>query len=284
MNDFEICNIFYINPCFCSWAFLWCFIFDVVKISVFACCVSSTINYFCCTCILFSSTYLISLFLLGFGKSAESVVILFKLSLVSVSFKMLWFTSEWLSLCDSCSLLIVGFSFDFAFGFISCTDAIVTSMAGGVVLQVQWCCWNHLLQRLKFASAVRKCQGFCRGISMFFSIYLSKKKCWSNWIHRNLKKLLFQQQEMSCLIKKVSFIFYTIFKLLRCRSFPVLNADVCLLVSYFCCSCILVSKTWDIKRMLTLLCQYKWQKFNKMNEKRSLGYQCGCWICNWANY
>ena len=34
-----------------------------------------------------------------------------------------------------------------------------------------------------------------------------------------------------------------------------------------------VSKTQGIEKMLNLLYQYKWQKFNKMNEKRSLEYQ-----------
>ena len=33
------------------------------------------------------------------------------------------------------------------------------------------------------------------------------------------------------------------------------------------------SKKWDIKRIVTLLFSYMWQKFNKMNEKRSLMYQ-----------
>ena len=31
--------------------------------------------------------------------------------------------------------------------------------------------------------------------------------------------------------------------------------------------------TWSIERTLTFLYQYKWQKFNKMDDKRSLGYQ-----------
>ena len=34
--------------------------------------------------------------------------------------------------------------------------------------------------KFAFASAVGKCQGFCWGISLFFSICLSKKKCWGN--------------------------------------------------------------------------------------------------------
>ena len=129
-------------------------------------------------------------------------------------------------------------------------------------------------QRTKFASTVGKCRGFCRGISMFFS----------NWILRNLKKVFFQprirkyiflfkkRKRNVLLNKKRIFIFYTIFKLSWCRWFTVLSADVCFLFSYFCCSLIPVFKTQGIERMLTLFYQYKWQKFNKMNEKRILGY------------
>lgn len=56
-------------------------------------------------------------------------------------------------------------------------------------------------------------------------------------------------------------------------SITVLSTYICFLFSYFCHSIIPVSKTQDIERMLTLLYQYKRQKFDKMNEKRSLGYQ-----------
>lgn len=56
-------------------------------------------------------------------------------------------------------------------------------------------------------------------------------------------------------------------------SITVLFTYICFLFSYFCHSIIPVSKTQDIERMLTLLYQYKRQKFDKMNEKRSLGYQ-----------
>ena len=35
--------------------------------------------------------------------------------------------------------------------------------------------FEEFLQGSKFASAVSKCQGFCQGISMFFSICLSRK-------------------------------------------------------------------------------------------------------------
>ena len=37
--------------------------------------------------------------------------------------------------------------------------------------------------------------------------------------------------------------------------------------------------------MLTFLYQYKWQKFNKMNENRSLEYHSGSteYVYNWEN-
>ena len=140
-----------------------------------------------------------------------------------------------------------------------------------------------IIQRLKFALTVGKCRGFCRGISMFFSICLGQKNAEAinflgilkNNFSKN-KKYIFsstKKKEMSCLIKKYIFIFYTIFKLSWCRSFTVLSTDVCFPFSYiFLFSYTSFSKTWGIERILALLYQYKWQKFNKMNKKRSLGY------------
>ena len=66
-------------------------------------------------------------------------------------------------------------------------------------------------------------------------------------------------------------IFYTIFKLSGRKSFAVLPTDVCINFSYYCCFLISVSKTRGKERMLTLLYQFKWQKFNKMNEKEVWG-------------
>ena len=42
---------------------------------------------------------------------------------------------------------------------------------------------------------------------------------------------------------------------------------------YFGCSLVPVFKKRDIERILTLPYSNKWQMFNKINEKRSLGYQ-----------
>ena len=103
----------------------------------------------------------------------------------------------------------------------------------------------HILQQSsKFASAVGKCRGFCRGISTFFCICLSKKKkCWGNW----MMMMMFSTQITNLISWR--------------RPFTVLSTYFCVLFSYFCCSLILVSKKWDIERRLTQ------------------GYR----ICSWAN-
>ena len=57
------------------------------------------------------------------------------------------------------------------------------------------------------------------------------------------------------------------------RSFTVLSTYFYILLPYFCCSLITVSKKLDIERILTLTYSYKWQNFNKINERKSQGYQ-----------
>ena len=69
------------------------------------------------------------------------------------------------------------------------------------------------------------------------------------------------------LIKKL-FLSFTQFS-----TFTVLSADVYIPSLYFCRSLILVSKKLNIETMLTLPYSNNWQKFNKINEKRSLEYQ-----------
>ena len=69
---------------------------------------------------------------------------------------------------------------------------------------------------------------------------------------------------MFCLIKS-----YFCFS----QKFQTLSHNACILFSYFCCSLIVVSEKRDIKRILALPYSKKWQKFNKKNKKRSLGYQ-----------
>ena len=76
---------------------------------------------------------------------------------------------------------------------------------------------------------------------------------------------------MSCSIKKV-FLFFTRFSNFHDADHLLYYSPMS--VFSFHTFLIPVSKTRDIERMLTLLYQYKWQKFNEMNEKRSLEYQC----------
>ena len=116
--------------------------------------------------------------------------------------------------------------------------------------------------------------------TMFFSICLGKRSAKAIEFLGILKKyfsknisIFVKKKRNVCLIKKKIFIFYMIFKLSWYRSFAILSTDVCFHFSYFCSSLILVSKTQGIERILTLLSQYKWQKFNKMNEKINLGHQ-----------
>ena len=120
------------------------------------------------------------------------------------------------------------------------------------------------------------------GISMNFSICLGKKNAEAvefsgilkNFFSKNKKIYFFVLKKMSCLMNKAIFNFYTISKLSWCNHlYTVLTTDVCLLFSYFCSFCILVSKTQGRERVVTLLYQYKWQTFNKMNEKKVLRYQ-----------
>ena len=86
---------------------------------------------------------------------------------------------------------------------------------------------------------------------------------------------VYKRNSMFCLIKTL-FLSFTRFSNLTSwyRSFTVLSLDVCVLISYYFCSLITVSKKWNIETMLTFPYSYNWQKFNnKMNEKRSQEYQ-----------
>ena len=86
---------------------------------------------------------------------------------------------------------------------------------------------------------------------------------------------VYKRNSMFCLIKTL-FLSFTRFSNLTSwyRSFTVLSTDVCVLISYYFCSLITVSKKWNIETMLTFPYSYNWQKFNnKMNEKRSQEYQ-----------
>ena len=83
-----------------------------------------------------------------------------------------------------------------------------------------------------------------------------------------------KRKEMFCLIKKLILSFTQFSNLIsKCRSFTILSTDVCILFLYFCHSLISVSKKPNIETMLTLPYSNNWQKFNKINEKRSQEYQ-----------
>ena len=70
--------------------------------------------------------------------------------------------------------------------------------------------------------------------------------------------------------KKVSFVFYTILKLITQIIYCFIYRCLYSLFIFFFCSLISVSKKRNIETMLTLPYSYNWQKFNnKMNEKRN---------------
>ena len=125
--------------------------------------------------------------------------------------------------------------------------------------------------------------GFCRGISMFFSICLGKKNAEVIKFLGILKKYVSKNKIYFCsrkksnvsLNKKVIFVFHTIFKLdfITQIIYCIIHRCLCSHFILFC-SLISVSKKWNIETMLTFPYSYNWQKFNnKMNEKRSQEYQ-----------
>ena len=77
-------------------------------------------------------------------------------------------------------------------------------------------------QHLKFASAISKCRGFCRDISIFFSICLGKKnaeaiKCLIRILKKHVAKnkiyFCFKKKRNVLLNKKVIFVSHTIFNI-----------------------------------------------------------------------
>ena len=79
----------------------------------------------------------------------------------------------------------------------------------------------HYDQHSKFTSAVGRCQGFCRGISMFFSICLGNQNAEAIKFLEILKRYTSKNKIYFCLQKKrnvplnkkLNFVFHTIFKL-----------------------------------------------------------------------
>ena len=112
-----------------------------------------------------------------------------------------------------------------------------------------------LVQGSKFVLAIGKCRGFCRGISIFFSICLGKRNAeaikFLGILLKNTfpKKNIFfclKRKKNVLLNKKVILVFHTIFK------FDFITQIIyCILFSYFYCS--LISGKRNIGTMLTLL-------------------------------
>ena len=115
---------------------------------------------------------------------------------------------------------------------------------------------NHKIIFNDSISTFYRCNiwGFCQGISMFFSICLSKRKKKKAEVIKFLKilkkyvsenKIYFSSRKKSkfLLNKKIIFVFHTIFKL-----------------DFIFCF-ISVSKKWNKETMLTFSYWYKWQKF-----------------------
>ena len=69
-------------------------------------------------------------------------------------------------------------------------------------------------QRSEFASTVSKCRGFCRGITMFFSICLSKKNAKAIEFFGLIKKYFSKnKKKLNVFLKTKIFVFHMIFKL-----------------------------------------------------------------------
>ena len=140
------------------------------------------------------------------------------------------------------------------------------------------CTINHMIIFNDSISKFYQCRiwGFCRGISMFFSICLGKKKCCGNEILTNLKKYVSKNKIYFCsrknsnvsLNKKVIFVFHTIFKLdfITQIIYCIIHRCLCSHFILFC-SLISVSKKWNIETMLIFPYSYSWQKFEQpLNE------------------
>ena len=130
---------------------------------------------------------------------------------------------------------------------------------------------NHMIIFNDSISKFYQCSiwGFCRGISMFFSICLGKKNAevikflgiLKKYVSENKIQFSSKKKSNVSLNKKVIFVFHTIFKL----DF-ITQIIYCIIHRYLCshfilfCSLIPVSKKWNIETMLTFPYSYNWQK------------------------
>ena len=124
--------------------------------------------------------------------------------------------------------------------------------------------------------------GFCRGISMFFSICLAKKNAEVIKFLGFLKKYVSENKIYFCsrkksnvsLNKKVIFVFHTIFKLDFITQIIYCIIHRCL-YSLFILFLFSYIRFWETEHRNNVnpSYSYNWQKFNnKMNEKRTQEY------------
>ena len=128
---------------------------------------------------------------------------------------------------------------------------------------------NHMIIFNDSISKFYQCSiwGFCRGISMFFSICLGKKNAEVIKFLGILKKYVSKNKIYFCsrkksnvsLNKKVIFVFHTIFKLdfIMQIIYCIIHRCTWVLISYIFCSLISASKKWNIETMLTFPRSYK---------------------------
>ena len=96
-------------------------------------------------------------------------------------------------------------------------------------------------QHSKFASAVGKYRGFCRGASMFFSICLGKKnaeeiKCLGilkKYVAKNKTYFCFKKKRNVPLNKKVTLVFHTILKTLFHKANHLLHYPQMFVFSFY---------------------------------------------------
>ena len=89
----------------------------------------------------------------------------------------------------------------------------------------------------------------------------------------NKKYIFYLKKKRNVLLNKM-FVFHKMFKLDFMMQIIYCIIHKCLYSPFILfCSLISVSKKRDVEGLLVLSYSYKWHKFNKMNEKRSLGYQ-----------
>ena len=130
---------------------------------------------------------------------------------------------------------------------------------------------NHMIIFNDSISKFYQCSiwGFCRGISMFFSICLGKKNAevikflgiLKN-MSPKIKYIFVQERKEMFLNKKVIFVFHTIFKLDFITQIIYCIIHICLCSHFILfCSLISVCKKWNIEIILTFSYSYNWPKW-----------------------